>query len=134
RAGTAGETSPSGRFTWTRPGESATATPLGRGMGWRPIRLIALPDEGDDLAADALLLRRATRHDPSGRGQDRDAHTAEHARHAVLARVDPAAGLRDALQVADHALAAAAVLELDHERVVRRLGLALDMEVADVAL
>src|SRR5438105_8331512 len=103
-------------------------------MGCLPIRLIWLPHERDDLAADALLLRRSTGTDPAGCRQDGDAHAAEDARHAILARIDPAARLRDPLHAADHPLAAATVLEVDHERLVGLVGLALDVEVADVAL
>src|SRR5204863_1199168 len=91
-----------------------------------------LPDEGHDLAADAALGGSAVGDETVRGGQDRGAHPAEHARQAVLARVDAAAGLRDALQVGDHAFAAAPVLEL-HDEVVERLA-ALDVEVLDVAL
>ena len=38
RCGTACESSPSGPFTWTRPGESATETVAGSSMGCLPIR------------------------------------------------------------------------------------------------
>src|SRR6185295_3436668 len=72
------------------------------------------------LAADALLLSRAARDQAVRGGQDRDAHAAEHARQAILARVDPASRFRDALQIRDH------------ERLVR--GAVLDVVVADVAL
>src|SRR5207237_9561810 len=79
------------------------------------------------------------------RGAERDAHTAEEARRAVRARGDTAPRLGDALQVRDHALAAAAVLEIDDERGVGAMVLLLRMsrvplfgadgaEVADVAL
>src|SRR6478752_10185259 len=78
-----------------------------------------LPDVADDFAADALGLGGATRDDAARGGHDRDAHAAEHALAAVLAGVDPPAGLGHALEVGEDALAAAAVLELDHERLVR---------------
>src|SRR5205823_14811612 len=58
--------------------------------------------------------------------------TSAHARQPVLARVDAATRLRDSLQVRDHALAAAAVLEIDHERLVRVA--VLDAVIPDVAL
>src|SRR5712692_1303428 len=115
RSGTVCESSPSGPFTWTRPGDSATMTPEGREIGCFPIRLIGSPDEADDLAADALLLGAAARHHSARRGQDRDPHAAEDARQAVLPRIDAAAGLGHALEPRDHALAVAPVLELDHE-------------------
>src|SRR5262249_41186366 len=61
------------------------------------------PDEGDHLAADAALGGGAVGDQPARGGQDRGAHTAEHARQAVLARIDAASGLRDALEIRDHA-------------------------------
>src|SRR5581483_7880353 len=101
RSGTCWLSSPPGPLTWTRPGEIATATSDGIWMGCFPIRLIRLPDETDHFAADSLLLGGAARHDPARRGQDRDAHSAEHARQAVLARVDAAARLGHALEAGD---------------------------------
>ena len=77
----------------------------------------ALPDEADHLAADTLLCGRAAGDQAVGGGQDGDAHAAEDTREAVLASIDAAAGLRDALQVGDDALAVAAELELDGQRV-----------------
>src|SRR5215218_5951329 len=134
RAGTCWVTSPRGPFTITRPGESETDTPAGSSMGCLPIRLIGSPDEADDFSADSLLGRGSARDQAVGGGQDRDAHPAEDARQSVLARVDAAPGLGDALQVGDHALAVAPELQLDHERVIGRVLLALDLVVADVAL
>ena len=84
-----------------------------------PIRDIGLPDEGDHLAADAALRGLAARDKPGRGGHGGGAEPAEDARQGVLARVDPAAGARDALQAGDHALAVAAELELDDERRVR---------------
>src|SRR5262249_8950489 len=130
--GTCCVSSPSGPLTITRPGSIAMLTPAGTGMGCLPMRLIRLPDEGEDLAADAALGGGPVGDEPGRRGQDRGAHPAEHARQAVLARVDAAAGLGHAAQSVDDALAASAVLQLDHE-VVEGLP-ALDPEIADVAL
>src|SRR5438046_6532106 len=133
RAGTFWLSSPSGPFTCTRPGEIATLTPLGSSIGCFPIRLMQFsPDEADHLAADALLLRGTARDQTVRGGQDRDAHAAEDARQPVLACVDAAARLRHPLQVRDHALAAAAVLEVDDERLVGAA--VLDVVVANVAL
>src|SRR5215203_4662214 len=123
---------PLGPSTVTRPGRTTTETPSGREIGFLPIRLMRLPDERDDLAAHAFLLGGAGGDEALRGGQDRDAHAAEDARKAVLAGVDAAAGLRDPLQVGDDPLAAAPVLELDHELVEALAG--LDAEVADVAL
>src|SRR5213594_4177894 len=61
REGTCCLSSPSGPLTITRPGETDTETTAGSSIGCLPIRLIDSPDEADDLAADALLLRGAAR-------------------------------------------------------------------------
>src|SRR5262249_27343615 len=106
---------PSGPATCTRPGSTDTVTPLGTSIGLFPILLMALPDEAHDLAADPALLRGAARHETRRRGQDRDAHAAQHARQAVLARVDPAARLGHALQATDDPLAVPAELEVDDQ-------------------
>src|SRR4051812_32879163 len=91
-----------------------------------------LPDESDDLAADPALLRGSARDEPGGRGQDRDAHPAQHARETVLPRVDPTARLGNALQAADDPLAIPAELEVDDQGIE---GFALlNVVVADVAL
>src|SRR3954468_22835956 len=108
-------------------------------MGLLPMRLMAFacsssPDEADHSPADALALGGAARDDAAGGRKDGDPHPAEHARQTVLARVDPAAWLRDALEVGDDALAAAAVLEGDDEDAVGQVLAPLDVEVADVAL
>src|SRR6476469_8685864 len=96
--------------------------------------MAGLPYETDDFAADALLFGGAARDDAARGGHDRDAHAAEHALAAVLAGIDPPAGLGHALEVGEDALAATAVLELDHERLVRlALGLR-HVVVADVPL
>src|SRR5581483_6874275 len=132
RVGTCCWSVPSGPATATRAGSIVTVTPSGIWMGALPIRLIALPDEGHDLAADAALLGGAAR-DESGRGgQDRDSHPAEHARKTVLPRVDPAARLRHALQAGDDPLAVAAELEVDDQG-IEGLPL-LHVVVPDVAL
>src|SRR5437868_11585938 len=93
RSGTCLLSSPPGPFTWTRPGEIATATSEGSGMGCFPILDIRSPDEADHFTADALLLGGAARDHAARGGHDRDAHAAEDARQPVLARVDSAAGL-----------------------------------------
>src|SRR5262245_28068263 len=105
RTGTRCSSAPRGPLTLTTPpGETSTVTPLGTSIGLRPIRLMSLPDEGEHLAADAALRGLAARDDAGRGGQDRGAEPAEHARQAVLARVDAAAGLRHPLQVGEHAL------------------------------
>src|SRR3954453_9668543 len=135
RWGTTWLSSPRGPLTWTRPGEIATFTPAGTSIGCLPIRLMAMapgsPDEAEDLAADTLLLGGAARDEPRGGGQDSGAHATEDARKAILARIDAAPGLRDALDVGDDPLAVAPVLELDHEHGMTG---AIDLVVLDVAL
>src|SRR5215470_8456677 len=69
RCGTTCASSPSGPLTCTRPGLIETETPAGNSMGDLPIRLIRLPDETDDLAADAALLRGPAGHDSARGGQ-----------------------------------------------------------------
>src|SRR3954447_10057519 len=87
---------PRGPFTRTTPGSTTTSTPLGTGMGLRPIRLMALPHEAEHLAADAAL-RGLAAGDHAGRaGQDGRAHAAEDLGQAVVLGVHPAAGLGDA--------------------------------------
>src|SRR5262245_4379604 len=135
RWGTTWRSSPLGPCTVTRPGSTVTVTPAGTSIGRFPIRLISRsPDEADDFAADALALGGAARDHAAGGGQDRGAHAAEHARQPVLAGVDAAAGLRDALEPGEDALAAASVLELDHEHLVGQLAGLDDVVAADVAL
>src|SRR4029079_8584307 len=132
RTGTCCASSPSGPLTITRPGEIETFTPVGSSMGCLPIRLIPLPDEANDFAADSFLFRGARGDQAGRRGQNRHTHSAEHARQAILARVDTAAGLRDPLEVGDDPLAAPAVLQLDDQG-IEALAL-LHVEVRDVAL
>src|SRR5690242_6626988 len=132
RVGTCCCSVPSGPATETRAGSIVTVTPSGIVMGALPILLIRLPDEGHYFAADAALLRGATRDETGRRRKDRDAHPAEHARKPVLPCVDPAARLRHALQAGDDPLAVAAELEVDDQGIE---GLALlHVVVADVAL
>src|SRR5215204_7216157 len=145
RCGTCCVSSPSGPLTITRPGSIDTDTPAGNSMGVFPIRLMALPDETDDFAADAFALGGLARDETPRRRHDRRPHPSEDARQPVLSSVDAAARLRDALEVGDDALPARPVLELDDERAVRsmllRVGLpavvvcrADDLETHDVAL
>src|SRR5205814_7479970 len=109
-----------------------TVTPPGISIGLFPIRLMRSPDEADDLAADSQLLRGSAGDEPRRRGQDRDAHPAQHARPTVLARVDPPTRLGDALQARDDPLAVPAELEVDDQGIE---GFALlDVVVPDVAL
>src|SRR5216117_3523114 len=133
RAGKFWVSSPSGPFTVTRPGSTATLTPSGISIGCLPIRLIRFsPDEADDLAAHASLLRGLARDQAARGGEDRRAHPSEDPRQAVLPSVHAPPGLGDALQVGDDALPVPTELEVDRER-VEALAV-LDVEVRDVAL
>src|SRR5947208_6432300 len=134
RCGTAVRSSPFGPDTVTRPGSTDTSTPAGTLMGCLPIRDMSLPDETDHFAADAFALGGAARDDAAGRGQDCSSEAAEDARQALLVRVDAPPGLRHALQAGQHALTAAAVLELDDEHLVRQLARLDDVKAADVPL
>ena len=118
RCGTSCAARPSARYTVTRPGSTETITPAGTSMGFLPI-LLMRRYQTKQMTSPPMpsLCGGAARDDAAGGGQDRDAHAAEHARQPVLAGVDAAARLGDALQTAEHALAAAAVLQLDDERV-----------------
>src|SRR2546425_7117583 len=77
--------SPFGPFTRSVLPSSFTSTPCGILTGCRPIRLMALPDVGEDFPAQSFSLSLAPGHD-TGRGRDDgDAQAAEHARHLGLA-------------------------------------------------
>src|SRR3954447_15365177 len=124
--------SPLGPLTLISPGSTVTATPLGRSIGLRPIRLMALPHEAEPLAADAAL-RGLAAGDHAGRGgQDGRAEAAEHLRQPVVLRGDAAAGLRDPLEPRDHALPVLGVLQRDHE--LLELAVLADLVAVDVAL
>src|SRR3954452_13520043 len=127
---TAWLSSPFGPLTLTRPGSTGAATPGGRSIGLRPIRLMALPHEAEHLAADAAL-RGLAAGDHAGRGgQDGGAEPAEHLRQAVVLGVDAPARLGDPLQALDDPLAAVRVLQGDGgrlERAVLRHAPALDV-------
>src|SRR5215471_3862409 len=125
---------PFGPFTVTSRPLIVTSTPAGTTTGVRPIRDIvsSLPHVGEDFPAHALLLGLPVGQQAARRRDDRDAEAAEHPRQVVLARVDPQAWLRDALDPGDRALPRRAVLQRDHQ------GLAnlrvLDPPAGDVAL
>src|SRR5262245_51164705 len=126
---------PRGPFTVTTASSpTVTSTPLGISMGCFPILLMSgpLPHVRQDLAADPVAGRVAVRHHTVRGRDDRDAQPAEHAGQAVMARVHPPAGLADALDAGDRALALRVVLERDAEHALDPL--ALPLEPADVAL
>src|SRR5262245_22583978 len=134
RCGTTERSSPFGPETVTRPGSTETSTPAGTLMGCLPIRDMSLPDEADHFSADAFALGGAARDHAAGRGPDCSSGAAEDTRQAVLARVDAPTGLRHALEAGQHALAAAAVLQLDDQHLVRQRAGLDDVEATDVPL
>src|SRR5688500_12885937 len=70
---TRSDSEPRGPLTCTTSGSMTTSTPLGTGMGLRPIRLIELPDLRHDLAADLRAAGVVPGHDALGRREDRGA-------------------------------------------------------------
>src|SRR5215212_1114022 len=105
----------------------ATSTPLGTGMGSLPMRdmllLLSLdlldpsgsPDEGEDFPAHALLVGLPVGEQARGRRQDRDAQAAQHPGQVGRLGVHPQAGLADAADAGDRALAVGAVLQVDRQ-------------------
>src|SRR5207248_4102233 len=94
-SGASCSSSPFGPFTTTRRPSIVTSTPFGMGIGFLPIRDIRSPHLAEDLAAHAALARLAVGHETLVRGQDRDAHAAEHAGHRVGLRVHAQSRLGD---------------------------------------
>src|SRR3954452_3969190 len=123
--------SPRGPLTRTTlSSPTATSTPLGISTGFFPIRLICLPSclpcsphVGEDLAADALPVRRPVGHHAPRRRYERDAESAHHPRQVAPTPVDPAAGLGHPADARDRPLLARPVLELHAERLVDALAL-----------
>ena len=76
----------------------------------------SLPDVGEDFPTHALLVGLAVGQQALARRDDRDAQAAEHLREARVLGVDPQAGLADPADARDGALAVAAVLEGDGQR------------------
>src|SRR5206468_1919297 len=74
-----------------------------------------LPDVGEDFPAYLLLGALPVGAQPCGRGDDRDAETAEHARQVGRLRVDPQTRLGDAADARDRALAVLAELQGDRQ-------------------
>src|SRR5919112_4378756 len=137
---------PLGPLTVTRRSSSATSTPAGTGMGSLPMRDMLLfapsssvgpgsPDVGQHFAAHALLVRLSVGEEPLARRDDRDAEAAEDLGEAVVLGVDPEAGLADAADAGDRALAVRAVLQGDRQLLAHgALGGLRDLVAADVAL
>src|SRR5215216_5795020 len=126
---------PRGPATRTTSGSIVTVTDSGTAMGFLPIRDMALPDLGDDLAADARLAGVVAGHHAVRRGQDRGAHAAQHLREVLGVDVGPLAGARYAPDPRDHRRAVLGVLQVHDDAVAGGAGTALDgLERLDVAL
>src|SRR4051795_3409017 len=112
------ESSPLGPLTLTVWPEIVTSTPAGTGIDLRPIRDMSkspLPNEGEDFPANAPLAGLPVGQQPLGRRNDRDAQAAEHPGELVGLGVHPEAGLGNALDAGETALAVLAVLELNDQ-------------------
>src|SRR3954454_17643546 len=134
---------PLGPFTVTCAPSMATSTPDGTATGSLPIRdmlvfsfsVSSLPDVGEDFPTHALLVCLAVGQQALARRDDRDAQAAEHLRETRVLGVDPETGLADPANTRDGALAVAAVLERDGQRLADlALGRLLHVERRDVAL
>src|SRR5947207_4021244 len=127
---------PRGPSTLTWPGARVTFTDLGTTTGSFPIRdnssFSLLPDVSQYFAADALVQRLPSAHDPLSRAEDGDAEAAENSRNLGLARVDAQSRAADPLHPGDHSHAVRAGLEDDTHRLRRAIG--LDVEPGDVSL
>src|SRR5215472_16099687 len=107
-----------------------TVTPLGRAIGFFPIRDInkfsafswrlrtnhaavaaRLPNLAEHFSAYAFSAGLTACHHPFGRGQDVDSHAPQDAGNLAAANVYAAAGAGDALQVRDGRLVVAAVFQ-----------------------
>src|SRR3954469_9589952 len=116
--GTRSVSSPRGPLTRTSSGSTEIVTPSGTGMGFLPIRDMALPDVGDDLATDARLAGLVAGHHAVGGGHDRGPHAAEDPGNLRMADVRPLARPRDALEPRDRGAAVGlGVLERDPDQV-----------------
>src|SRR3990172_3218511 len=97
--GRAMTTVPFGPLTVTVEPSMVTSTPLGTGMGRRPIRdIAALPDVRQDFAAELGLASLRAGHDPLAGADDDDAEAPENSRDVGLAGIHAQPGLADALQ------------------------------------
>src|SRR3954454_25165646 len=124
--------SPLGPLTKTRPGLTSTVTPSGTAMGFFPIRLTSRsPHVGDDLAADAPLVRLVPGHHADRCGQDRHSHSAHHAWDLVVRDVAAAPRARDAPQAGHDGPPTVRVLEMDPDDIAD--GWRLHREALDVA-
>src|SRR5215212_2053653 len=110
---------PLGPLTLTVWPSIATSTPLGTGIGSRPIRDIVrsllLPDVGEDFPTHALLGRLLVGQQPGGRRDDRHAQATEDLGQRGRLGVHAQTGLGDPPDAGDAPLAVGAVLQVDDE-------------------
>src|SRR5277367_6696738 len=138
---------PGGRLVSSLPLGPCTATvlpsilivtPLGSSIGFFPIRdirsafssqppalacsfgkcLRPLPNLAEQFAAQALLAGLTPGHNALGRGQNVNAHAAQHTGNLRAAHVHAAAGTGDALDVRDRGFVVGAVLKIDAQQLV----------------
>src|SRR3954451_19384990 len=116
---------PLGPLTVTTGPSIATSTPEGTGTGSLPMRDmvssppgLSSPDVGEDFPTHALLVGLAVGEQPLAGRDDRDTEAAEHLGQPGGLRVDAQARLADAAYAGERALAVAAVLEGDGERLL----------------
>src|SRR6266496_3209057 len=126
---------PSGPLIVIAPGASVTSTFAGSGIGWLPMRDIAVScsrsgDDAKNFAPDTGGARLAVGHHAARRRDDRDAEPVHHPRNVVLALVDAQPRLRHALDPFDHR-PACVILERNLEHGLHFL--ARDLEAVDVA-
>src|SRR4051795_11443490 len=126
-------------FAWT-----CTSTPDGTGTGSLPMRDIAStsassscsgsPDVGEDFPTYTLAVGLTVGEQALAGRDDRDAEAAEHLRQGGVLGVHAQAGLADPAYAGNGALTAAAVLELDLQRLADHALEVLDLEGGDVPL
>src|ERR671914_5397 len=113
------DSSPLGPLTVTLWPSIFTSTPLGTGIGRRPIRDILCsppsPDVGEDFPAHAALAGLLVGHEAGRRRDDRDAEAAEDLWQVVLLRVHPETRLGHSLESGDRTLPGRPELQVDHE-------------------
>src|SRR6478736_5079772 len=122
-------------WTSTPPGTRTGSLPI-RDMFFSPSRL---PDVGEDFPTHALLVGLTVGQQTLARRDDRDAQATEHAGQTRVLGVSPEAGLADAAHAGVRALASAAVLQGDGQRLADgggavRSDVVLHVEGGDVAL
>src|ERR1700712_664600 len=131
---------PLGPFTVTVCASTCTSTPDGTGTGSLPMRDIAIPpgpwspDVGEDFPTYTLAVGLTVGEQTLAGRDDRDAETSEHLGQGGVLGVHPQSGLADPAYAGDRALAVAAVLELDVERLAHHVLVVGDLEGGDVPL